>query len=137
MGERWLKIREFWSKIESLRTEFLTAVLLILVALGAFGLGRLSALESSRPEVKILSASALRSEGDIIETNNDEINNKASTPPLNEGGKVIASKTGTKYHLPWCSGAKTIKEENKIWFDSYQDARDAGYLPASNCKGIE
>lgn len=137
MGEWWLKIRGFRSKIDGLRTEFLTAVLLVLVGVGAFGLGRLSALDNSRPDVRILSTSAYRSEEGIVETVNDDASNKVNIPTLSEGGKVVASKTGTKYHLPWCSGAMTIKEGNKIWFDSYQDARAAGYLPASNCKGIE
>ncbi len=53
-----------------------------------------------------------------------------------EQGKYVASKKGTKYHLPWCGGAKQITEANKIWFVSKEDAEKAGYTPASNCKGI-
>ena len=48
----------------------------------------------------------------------------------------VASKSGTKYHLPWCGSAKQIKEENKIWFVTKEEAEKAGYTPASNCKGI-
>ncbi|HEX4799391.1 MAG TPA: hypothetical protein VFV22_02530 [Candidatus Paceibacterota bacterium] len=48
----------------------------------------------------------------------------------------VASRGGTKYHLPWCAGAKQIKEENKITFNTKEDAELAGYTPASNCKGI-
>lgn len=51
-------------------------------------------------------------------------------------GLYVASKNGTKYHLPTCPGAKRIKEENKIWFDSKTEAEQAGYEPAKNCKGI-
>ena len=51
-------------------------------------------------------------------------------------GKYVASKSGTKYHLPWCGGAKQIKEANKIWFDTKEEAEAAGYTPATNCKGI-
>jgi len=50
---------------------------------------------------------------------------------------VIASKNGTKYHFPWCSGAKRISEENKIVFASNTEAKEAGYEPSSNCKGLE
>lgn len=50
--------------------------------------------------------------------------------------RYVASKNGTKYHLPTCPGAKRIKEENKIWFDSKAEAEQAGYEPAKNCKGI-
>jgi methylphosphotriester-DNA--protein-cysteine methyltransferase len=48
----------------------------------------------------------------------------------------VASKNGTKYHLPWCSGAQRIKDENKVWFKTKEDAEKAGFMPASNCKGI-
>jgi hypothetical protein len=51
-------------------------------------------------------------------------------------GMYVASKNGTAYHLPTCTGAKQIKEENKIWFASKEDAELAGYKPAKNCKGI-
>lgn len=50
--------------------------------------------------------------------------------------QYVASKSGTKYHLLWCAGAKQIKEENKIFFNSTEEAKNAGYAPASNCKGI-
>ena len=51
--------------------------------------------------------------------------------------RVVASKSGTKYHLLACSGASTIKEANKIYFDSIDQAKAAGYTPAANCKGLE
>lgn len=51
-------------------------------------------------------------------------------------GKYVASKSGTKYHLTTCSGARTISEANKIWFETKEDAEKAGYAPAANCKGI-
>ena len=47
--------------------------------------------------------------------------------------QVVASKNGTKYHLPWCPGAKQIKDENKITFISAEEARVQGYTPAANC----
>ncbi len=51
-------------------------------------------------------------------------------------GQVIASKAGTKYHLPWCSGGERISDTNKVWFASASLARAAGYAPAENCKGL-
>lgn len=50
---------------------------------------------------------------------------------------IVASKNGTKYHYPWCSGAKQISDKNKITFKSIEEARKAGYTPASNCKGLK
>ncbi|HWH16295.1 MAG TPA: hypothetical protein VNU25_01790 [Candidatus Paceibacterota bacterium] len=51
-------------------------------------------------------------------------------------GTYVASKNGTKYYLPSCGGSKRIKEENKIWFDTKEEAESAGYGPAANCPGL-
>ena len=59
-----------------------------------------------------------------------------TTPIEVTEGSYVASKSGTKYHLPWCGGAQRIKEENKVWFKTKEDAEKAGYTPAANCKGI-
>ena len=58
-------------------------------------------------------------------------NNDAATK-----GKYVASKSGSKYYLPDCSGVKRIKEENKVWFGSVEEAKAEGYEPAKNCKGL-
>ena len=42
-------------------------------------------------------------------------------------GKYIASKTGTKYHAPKCDWAKKVKKKNAVWFDSKEEAKNAGY----------
>lgn len=52
-------------------------------------------------------------------------------------GQYVASKNGTKYYLPSCSGAKRIKEENKVYFSSKEEAEAQGLEPAKNCKGLE
>lgn len=57
--------------------------------------------------------------------------------PLVASEEVVASKKGATYHLPWCSGAKSIKEDNRITFESPAAAKAAGYRPAGNCKGLE
>ena len=48
----------------------------------------------------------------------------------------MASKNGTKYYLPSCGSAKRIKEENRIWFGTKDEAEAAGYAPAANCPGL-
>lgn len=64
-----------------------------------------------------------------------------TTPPADlmtaiQSGQVVASKNGTKYYLPTCSGADRISAANKVWFASATAAVTAGYAPAANCKGI-
>jgi Metal binding domain of Ada len=58
------------------------------------------------------------------------------TPQAQQATHYVASKSGSVYHLPWCSGAKRIKEANKVFFDTKEAAEAAGYRPASNCKGL-
>jgi hypothetical protein len=61
---------------------------------------------------------------------------KNSAPEANTEGMYVGSRKGTKYHLPWCAGARTISEENRVWFASKEEAETQGYAPAKNCKGI-
>lgn len=56
--------------------------------------------------------------------------------PASLSGPYVASKSGTKYHLVTCSGAKRIKDENKVFFATKNDAEAAGYTAAANCPGI-
>ena len=51
-------------------------------------------------------------------------------------GTYVASKNGTKYYLPSCSGAGRIKDENRVWFQTADDALAAGYTPANACPGL-
>lgn len=68
---------------------------------------------------------------------------KGSTAVLQKGfsggeekGQVVASKSGTKYYFPSCSGADRISEGNKVWFASVAAAEEAGYTRSANCEGI-
>lgn len=45
----------------------------------------------------------------------------------------IGNVNSKKFHTATCSGLP--KEENRTYFDSYQQAVDAGYTPCSNCLG--
>jgi hypothetical protein len=51
-------------------------------------------------------------------------------------GSFVASSKGTKYHRIDCSGAKSINEENRVYFATEESARAAGYAPAGNCPGL-
>jgi len=101
---------------------------IVLLGIAAFFLGRLSAQETqAAPSVTICTPSA-------------PVESQGQMQPLVEqgvtGGKYVASKNGSAYHLPWCSGAQRIKESNKVWFDTTEAAEAAGYRAASNCNGL-
>ena len=61
--------------------------------------------------------------------------NPASHQPGSQDLRVVASRASRSklYHFSWCSGAKRIKETNKIWFNNEQEAIQTGYVLASNC----
>ena len=118
-----------------------------LVATGSFGLGVVAGREGGegesdskvliqKPETtEALPAAVGAAPGLSVETNGSAA---AQPTPLTaaSGGQYVASKTGTKYYLPWCGTANRIKDENKVWFSSKAEAEAAGYEPAKNCKGL-
>ena len=94
-------------------------LIIVLVGLSGFGLGRLSVDDNSGSPIEITrSASVVQSNAQATD------------------GSFVGSKNGSVYHFPWCSGAQRIKEENKVWFTSKADAESKGYRPAANCKGL-
>lgn len=57
-------------------------------------------------------------------------------PTPKTSGEVVGSKTGKKYYFPWCGTVKRIKPENQVHFASIELAKQAGFTPGGNCKGI-
>ncbi|TSC60055.1 MAG: Extracellular nuclease [Parcubacteria group bacterium Gr01-1014_107] len=135
------KIKSFFRESGS-REKALTVAIIFLVGSASFGLGRLSVLESKKEPVrienlplqaKISGGANVKKELPLADGQVEE--GQAQTLPA--GGMLVGSKNSDKYHFPWCSGAKRIKEENKVYFASAEEARASGYTPASNCKGLE
>jgi hypothetical protein len=137
--ENFGKIKSFFRDSDN-REKILTVGIIFLVGMASFGLGRLSALESGKVPVNIenipLQAQVFKSSANSRQDITPNQGEKASSF-LKEGGMLVGSKNSDKYHLPWCSGAKRIKEENKIYFSSVEEAKAKGYTPAGNCKGLE
>lgn len=124
------KIKKVKEKIKSFENELIIVIVIILVALISFGLGRLSKIRENKALITIENAGAT----EHLEIQSPSAPSASATG--HEDKLFVASKSGTKYHYPWCPGALNIKEENKIWFSSKEQAEAAGYTPASNCKGL-
>lgn len=45
-------------------------------------------------------------------------------------GKFVGSVNSDLYHHSDCPLGRRIKEENQVWFDTVEDAEDAGYKPS-------
>ncbi len=111
---------------------FIHIIILILCTISAYMAGMVTNIESKRPSVEVIS----REQNTAMVS--DAIESIASTSLGNPvDPMVVGSKTGDKYHFPWCSGALRMKETSKIFFKNSDEARKAGYTPAANCKGLQ
>lgn len=134
--------------LSSVPKDVLLVFLVLSVAVASFGLGMLSQRQmvaqkgsgfwveqvaSSSPSV--LGAAVAGATASALVTKISAGTAESVSAPL-AVGKYVASKNGTKYYLPNCSGAKRIKEENKVWFASIEDAKASGRTPSSTCKGL-
>lgn len=112
--------------------DILTVLIVILVGLGSFQLGRLSK-ENTQTDLKIdfkgQEASPIASKP----TKSTNSSQKPKTTQNSNSGEFFASNRGSKYYPKNCSAGKSIAEENKIYFSSAADAEKAGYQLSTAC----
>ena len=124
----------------------LIVLVLILASLGSFEIGRLSK-DSSSSGVKIqypsqASNQAREQDQNVpltiestktakITGNPQNINYSSNN---NSKKNFFASNRGNKYYYSECSGGKTIKKENLIYFATGEEAERAGYELSSTCR---
>jgi hypothetical protein len=141
LEEEFVLVGKDDEKVQRRRSFIVFGAILILVAVGSFGLGRLSSYEIQKKPTKIyMTDPAVPLQDSVLGVSSDDsafLQKDLSEAPLSQSGEVVASKNSDKYHYPWCSGAKRISEENKMTFSSIEEAKKAGYKPASNCKGLK
>jgi len=131
-------IRYMWEKLKGeLATDrTFYAVLVVLVGVSAFALGRYSVSASpmvvrwggGESAVGAVSLAYTNSEAALVATSTLLLKTESAAT-----GAFVASRSGTKYHDVHCSSAARISEANRIYFATVADARAAGYTPAANC----
>lgn len=121
--------------------DVLTVIIVILVGLGSFELGKLSK-ENDSGGLKILSA---QTEEYQSQDENQKVNqsanafsttssvSKAAFDTSVNGKNFFASNRGSKYYTLGCSAGKTIKQKNRIYFATGEEAQAAGYTLSSSC----
>lgn len=127
-------IQDFGNKIKRLLDDdaIFHGLLVLLVGVTAFGLGRSSVVpESMEQPASITLSQSMTQQGGTTTPVSEDMGDGTAVE-----GAYVGSKNSDKYHLPWCSGAQRIKEENKVWFASIEAAEQAGYIPAGNCEGL-
>lgn len=120
-------------RLDSLPSSLVSVLVLLLATSASFGLGVLA----GKDMLKNGGGGAISSPAGIyIASTTLEMASSSSVSGESTTGVYVASRNGTKYYLPSCGGAGRIKEENKVWFQSAEEALAAGYTAASNCPGL-
>ena len=134
------KIKQFINEtmLSEKGKDILVVLIVILVGLGSFELGRLSKDNSSsgiKIEYPDQNSSQPGSAISAVEYLNILQNDKMSiTGNLNPSSKAFfASNKGTKYYSIGCSAGKSIKQENRVYFMTKEEAERAGYELSSSC----
>jgi len=144
-----MNIQEYIEKIKGapdIPRDIFIVMVILLTGICSFALGKISGIDGRRGDdlrLEMLSTSsmaALTVDGIAGEGGDEVLGNPKPVVMENNAqqvlGMYVGSKSGKSYHLPWCSGAKRIKTENQVWFQSKEDAESRGYRPAGNCPGI-
>lgn len=112
----------------------LIVLIVILVGLGSFELGRLSK-ENSSSGIKIEYLSQDGSQGaNVVSATEFEKTQTVQTQTSNSGKNFFASSRGSKYYPVNCSAGKTIVQENRVYFANREDAEKAGYELSNSCR---
>jgi len=121
------KFQEFVKKYA--RPIVITLIIVLSLAF-VFGLGlNIGAHNFKRPPLII--KTELLPTSQLEQAQNDNLTTPSSIN--NSEFLYVASVNGKYYYLPNCSGVNRIKEENKIWFKTKEEAESKGYKPAPNC----
>lgn len=114
--------------------KFFLGLVIVLVALLAFGIGRLS-VEGKREPVRIVNNSQFpisNSQSNSNDSMDNENSLKIANSQIENLASVYASSKGTKYYYSYCKS--TISEKNKVIFATARMAESAGYTLSATCK---
>ncbi len=134
-------IQDFAKKIKGMTSEYrpnlraipddlFLGLIIILVAFGSFGLGRLSKIEGSKTPVRFENITEVAIEK--VKPFSDQQASVVGTT----NNQLVGSKNGKKYYYTWCSGVGKISPSNLIYFSSKEEAEARGYTPSATCKGL-
>lgn len=126
-----MSINDFMNKIKGkIGIDSMTLMcflIIVLVSLGSFGLGRLSIAKINNEDQL-----SVKEEGiNISENEGDTGQNNSS---VSKEKLYVASKNGKLYYSLGCAGAKRISSKNEVWFASSVDAEKSGYTLSTSCK---
>ncbi len=123
------------SIVKKCQSSMFLGICIMLIAIISFNLGKINALH--QVPIKISEGANIYKaiSGNTSQTTVQKGISATPKPQQPADMRVVASKNSNpkKYHFTWCSGAKRIKLENQIWFNSAAEAEKAGFVLAGNC----
>ena len=128
-------LTKFVEVVKEHQFDLFLGVCIVLVSFISFNIGKMNSLSKS--------AISTGQGADIYKAlswqNNASTNNitaaSSKSPAIRDLRVVVSKKSSSmKYHFTWCPGAKSILDENKLWFNTEADAIQAGYTRAGNCQ---
>ena len=128
-------LSKFLNLVKQYTNHIFLSICIALVAIISFNLGKINALHQT--PIKISEGANIYK---AVSGNTPQITVQkgisATSKPQPSDTRVVASKNSNpkKYHFTWCSGAKRIKLENQIWFNTAKEAEATGYVLAGNCQ---
>lgn len=134
-----MTIHDLASKIKSflispLGNDILIGLVVLVTAIGAFGLGKLSVIEKKEPLIIFDNGIDIVPISQVVGTVSSGQPPSLTTGVNADNGSFVASKNGTKYYPVNCSAVNRIKDENKVFFDTALAAENAGFTVSTACK---
>ena len=131
------KIKSFFK--ETIQSEkgkdVMIVIIVILVGLGSFELGRLSKESSSGLKIDYPDSNTSLTDVGLPQSGIPTSGSGSPTSGTPSSGKTFfASSKGSKYYTTGCSAGKTIKQENRVYFATGEEAEAAGYTLSSACQ---
>ncbi len=129
-------LSDFYQKVKYLfienKADIFFAFVVFCIGIIGFGLGRLSFIMPKKTQIQLLDAPESQfQKTETVPSKQGRACESGGACAVDEQ-RIIASKNGTTYYFPWCSNS--IKEENKIYFQSEDGAQSSGYRLAKNCE---
>lgn len=118
-------VEEHRPNLRTIPDDLFLGLIIILVAFGSFGLGRLSKIEGSKTPVQF---------ENMPDSTQEKVRPFSSVSTTDN--QLVGSKSGTKYYYSWCAGVQNILPTNLVHFASKADALARGYTPSATCKGL-
>lgn len=132
-----IMLPKLFDKIKSYQYHVFLGACIILISFTSYNLGKINALQ--KLPIKIQLEGRENNQGnnlgaDIYSAIKPATSNQLPAAKLDTRVVVSKASNSKKYHYTWCPGALKIKESNKLWFNSSQEAEIAGYTLAGNCE---